>query len=51
MDKVNEEVDNKDMDIPSLHILLLWLENIFMDFFPQFADLWNEQKKVKQVVY
>ena len=32
MDKVNEEVDNKDMDIQTLHILLFWLENIFGTF-------------------
>ena len=33
MDKVNEEVDNKDMDIQTLQFLLLWLENIFETFF------------------
>ena len=33
MDKVNEEVDNKDMDIQTLQFLLLWLENISWTFF------------------
>ena len=33
MDKVNEEVDNKDMDIQTLQFLLLWLDNIFWTFF------------------